>query len=149
MPTCDSQEIEEELARRRNQQVVIQTLKEDIIDAVNDLKGKPDIWHLDGKQIAQCDTIIKKMVFNARESDHVAHVYDLVRGLFDVMRDVLKSTSTKSIKKDEVISEIKESKTDSELKMVKNLEIVIDVFKKAAERIGKVGERDWREVIEQ
>jgi hypothetical protein len=26
---------------------------------------------------------------------------------------------------------------------------VIDVFKKAAEKIGKIGERDWREVLEQ
>jgi len=89
------------------------------------------------------------MVFNAREADHVAHVYDLVRSLFDVMRDVLKSTQVQSMKKDEAITEIQESKADSQIKMVKNVEIVIDVFKKAAEKVGKVGERDWREVIEQ
>ena len=35
--------------------------------------------------------MIKKMVLNARESDHIAHSYDLVRGLFDVLREVQKS----------------------------------------------------------
>ena len=40
-----------------------QALKEDIIDAINDLKGKPDIWSLSQKQVRMCDDIIKKMVF--------------------------------------------------------------------------------------
>jgi len=39
-------------------------LKEDIIDAVNDLKGQRDIWDLSDAQVKQCDNVIKKMVFN-------------------------------------------------------------------------------------
>jgi hypothetical protein len=31
------------------------------------------------------------MVLNARDKDHVAHVYDLVRQLLDILRDVYKS----------------------------------------------------------
>ena len=34
-------------------------------------------------------------------------------------------------------------------KTTKNFEIVIDVYKRAADRIGRVGEREWREVVEQ
>ena len=40
-------------------------------------------------------------------------------------------------------------KSENETKILKNIEIVIDVFKKSAEKIGKIGERDWREVLEQ
>lgn len=40
-------------------------------------------------------------------------------------------------------------KSENETKVLKNIEIVIEVFKKAAEKIGKIGERDWREVLEQ
>ena len=89
------------------------------------------------------------MVFSANEADQALHIYDLVRSLFDVMREVLQNTSSKAVKKDEVITEIKESRTDNEIKFIKNVEIVIDVFKKAGEKTGKAGERDWREVIEQ
>jgi hypothetical protein len=37
----------------------------------------------------------------------------------------------------------------NELKLVKNLEIVVDVFKKAAEKVARTGETEWRDVIEQ
>ena len=83
--------LREEHARRQAQSVLVQSIKEDIIDAVNDLKAKDNIWALNKRQKEQCDVIIKKMVFNARESDHVAHAYDLVRGLFDIVRDVIKA----------------------------------------------------------
>ena len=33
--------------------------------------------------------------------------------------------------------------------MCKNIEIVNDVFKKATEKIGKMGEREWKNVFEQ
>ena len=33
--------------------------------------------------------------------------------------------------------------------MIKNIEIAADVFRKAAEKAGKMGEREWKEVIEQ
>jgi len=89
------------------------------------------------------------MVFSASLEDSGGHIYDLVRSLFDVLRDIIQGVGAKTARKDEVITEIKEAKTDNEIKFVKNVEIVIDVFKKAAEKIGKVGERDWREVLEQ
>ena len=65
---------------------IIQSIKEDIIDAVNDLKAKSDIWNLSEKQVAKCDTIIKKMVFNSGSNE--GHTYDLVRSLFDILREV-------------------------------------------------------------
>ena len=41
--------IEEEPANKFNQQVVIQSLKEDIIDSVNDLKSNQEVWNLTTK----------------------------------------------------------------------------------------------------
>jgi len=38
----------------------------------------------------QCDVIIKKMVFNQGDTYNPAHTYDLVRALFDVLREVMK-----------------------------------------------------------
>ena len=38
---------------------------------------------------------------------------------------------------------------EADRKMLKNLELVVDVYKRAADRIGRVGEREWREVIDQ
>jgi len=32
--------------------------------------------------------------------------------------------------------------------MVKNLEIVVDVFRRAAGKVAKTGEREWKDVIE-
>lgn len=33
--------------------------------------------------------------------------------------------------------------------MIKNIEIVADIFRKASEKVAKMGEREWKEVIEQ
>ena len=38
---------------------------------------------------------------------------------------------------------------EADRKMLKNLELIVDVYKWAADRIGRVGEREWREVIDQ
>jgi hypothetical protein len=69
--------------------------------------------------------------------------------LFDVLREVQLNSQSKLESKDVKINEIKECKSDGEAKIIKNIEIVVDVFKKAADKIGKIGERDWREVLEQ
>jgi len=37
----------------------------------------------------------------------------------------------------------------NEIKLIKNVEIVIDVFRKAAEKVARTGETEWRDVIEQ
>ena len=37
----------------------------------------------------------------------------------------------------------------SEIKLIKNIEIVIDVFRKSADKVGKTGEKEWKDVIEQ
>jgi len=64
-------------------------VKESIIDSVNDLKGREEIWgKLSEEQVRACDTIIKKMVLNAREPDYVGHLYELVKSFFDVLRDI-------------------------------------------------------------
>ena len=42
-----------------------------------------------------CDSIIKKMVLNSKE-DSVAHTYDLVRCLFDILRDLMKHRTKQS-----------------------------------------------------
>ena len=52
------------------------------------------------------------MVFNARESDHLGHTYDLVRSLFDVLREVQLNSQSKLESKDQKITEIKEHKSD-------------------------------------
>ncbi len=43
---------------------------------------------------------------------------------------------------------IKAEKSDNERKMCKNIEIVNDVFRKATEKIGKMGEREWKDVFD-
>jgi hypothetical protein len=50
--------------------------------------------------------------------------------------------------KDAEIINIKEEKGDKEFKLIKNIEIVIDVIKRAADKVGKIGKRDWKEVFE-
>ena len=87
------------------------------------------------------------MVFNSGSNE--GHTYDLVRSLFDVLREVQVNSQNKLQSKDAKIVEVIENKSDNEAKIVKNLEIVIEVFKKSSEKIGKVGEREWREVLEQ
>lgn len=52
-----------------------------------------------------------------------------------------------SIDPSSLTSERRYSEVDK--KTTKNLELVIEVYKRAADRIGRVGEREWREVIEQ
>ena len=90
-----------------------------------------------------------KMIFNTHGGNHVAHTYDLVRSLFDVLRDV----HTKKIKviasQSDQIRDTQDNKSEGELKLIKNVEIVADVFRKAAEKVAKMGEREWKEVIEQ
>ena len=87
------------------------------------------------------------MVFNNGMNE--GHTYDLVRSLFDILREVQVNSQNKLESKDAKIVEVQENKSDNEAKIVKNLEIVIEVFKKSSEKIGKVGEREWREVLEQ
>ena len=41
------------------------------------------------------------------------------------------------------------NREQKERKLVKNLEISIDVFQRAAEKLGKTGEREWQEVLNQ
>lgn len=89
------------------------------------------------------------MVLNAREKDHVAHIYDLVRALLDILRDVYKNYNHKADNRLGEIQSIKAEKSDIERKICKNLEIVIDLFGKATEKVGKIGEREWKEVFEQ
>lgn len=125
--------------------VIIQALKEDIIDAVNDLKGKPEIWNLSQELKHQCDNIIKKMVF-CQSQQNIGHVYDLVRSLFDVLRKTLKDKQNEPAQAHARVDLNREQK---ERKLVKNLEISIDVFQRAAEKLGKTGEREWQEVLNQ
>lgn len=42
-----------------------------------------------------------------------------------------------------------ENPSDGELKMIKNIEIAADVFRKASEKAAKMGEREWKDTIEQ
>ena len=89
------------------------------------------------------------MIFNAREADYVAHLYDLMRGLFDVLREVMKETSVKQNRQSQDIKAAKQDRSEGESRIIKNLEIIKDVFKKGAEKMEKLGEREWREVIDQ
>ena len=82
-------------------------IKEDIIDAVNDLKAK-DFWQLDGQQQAACDNIIKKMVLSAKERDHAGYVYDLTRDFFDVLRSVLKANGQRTERRDAEFTGLKQ-----------------------------------------
>jgi len=78
--------------RKHQEKLIDHALKEDIIDAVNDLKGRKEIWNLSDAQVKQCDNVIKKMVFNQGGAEYnVAHTYDLVRGIFDVLREVMRN----------------------------------------------------------
>lgn len=52
---------------------VIQSIKEDVLDVINDMKR--DFWQLNQDQLNECDNIIKKMVFGARERDHIGSIY--------------------------------------------------------------------------
>ena len=74
---------------------IIDAVREDIVDAVNDLKQQNRIWDLSAEQMKACDSIIKKMVLNSKE-DSVAHTYDLVRCLFDILRDLMKNRTKQS-----------------------------------------------------
>lgn len=46
------------------------------------------------------------------------------------------------------IEQVRKTISLSELKMIKNLEILVDVLKKGAERVGKTGEKEWKDVVE-
>lgn len=46
-------------------------------------------------------------------------------------------------------SSVSSNRYDSEQTTATNIRQVIDVYKNAAERFGRVGEKEWREVIEQ
>jgi len=74
-----------------------------------------------------CDRIIKKMVLHAGSGEEdVGHVYDLVRSLFDVVREVLKRSATAS-RKESLAA------TASDRVLSRNIGIIIAEFKKAAE----------------
>lgn len=70
--------------------MVVESIKEDILSVVSDLKEKP-YWELASEDKEKCDQIIRKMVFNARERDHIGHVYDLTRNVFDIVKSVTKN----------------------------------------------------------
>lgn len=140
---------QEEIVRKHNDQLLDHALKEDIIDAVNDLKGQRDIWDLSDAQVKQCDNVIKKMVFNQGSGQQsVAQTYDLVRGVFDVLREVMKEKASQTSKHSQQVKDFEVGVQQNELKMVKNLEIVVDVFRRAAGKVAKTGEREWKDVIE-
>lgn len=46
----------------REQEVVISAIKEDLVDAINDLKSKTEIWNISPDTQKKCDQIIKTMV---------------------------------------------------------------------------------------
>ena len=69
---------------------IVKALKEDILDAVNDLKSKTEIWNLGKDLNAQCDSLVKKMVCGGLKESS-GHVYDLVRNLFDILRQAMSS----------------------------------------------------------
>lgn len=79
----------------------------------------------------------------------MAHAYDLVRAVFDVLREVFKARGLQQERREGEMQEVKAGKSEAERKMQKNLEIAREIFKKAADKVNKVGEREWREVIEQ
>tara|TARA_B110000285_G_C14920614_1_gene512403 strand:- start:302 stop:571 length:270 start_codon:yes stop_codon:yes gene_type:complete len=89
------------------------------------------------------------MVLNAREADSVAHAYDLVRGLFDVLREIQSSKKNDISKQGQELRDHVENPSDGELKMIKNIEIAADIFRKASEKASKMGEREWKDTIEQ
>ena len=89
------------------------------------------------------------------EREQLTAVFEYVRSLFDVLRGVMKGrqravTEEASLQNNDDASSLSSNRmTESERKTVKNIELVIDIYKRAADRIGRVGEREWREVIEQ
>lgn len=64
----------------------------------------------------------------------------------DVLRRLLLPSKSAESRRDR--SKSVERPGDSR-KLVKGVEIVADVFRKAADKVGKVGEREWRQVFEQ
>lgn len=124
-------------------------LKEDLVDAVNDLKSKSKIWNLTPELQKRCDGIIKTMVLCQGDQDSPGQVYDLVRALFDVLREVMKLKGKQHRHQDDQIQEYRETQSLHERRLIKNIEIVIDVLRKASEKVGKTGEKEWKDVIEQ
>lgn len=83
------------------------------------------------------------------ENETPAHLYDLVRAVFDVVRQIMKEKKRDKQSHHEELEQVKKSISLSELKMIKNLEILIDVLKKGSEKVGKAGEKEWKDVVEQ
>ena len=61
----------------------------------------------------------------------------------------MKNSNAKNLNTEAEIDHIREEKGSQEIRLIKNIEIVIEVFKKASERLGRLGKRDWKEVLEQ
>ena len=56
-----------------------------------------------------CDDIIKKMVFQGGQAQmQVAHTYDLVRSLFDILRDLMKLKNSEKSKQEEIFKSTQE-----------------------------------------
>ena len=72
-----------------------------------------------------------------------------MRSLFDILREVQARKRKVIANQSDQIRETQENQSEGELKLVKNVEIVADVFRKAAEKVAKMGEREWKEVMEQ
>jgi hypothetical protein len=125
-----------------------QRIKEDMLDVINDLKAK-QAWQLSEEQAADADAIVKRMIFS--KSDDVGHVYELVRSLFELLRSWTRdSLSQQQLPQPpQIESRGREEDQETTRRISKNIEIVLDVFKRAAEKVGKVGEREWRQVFDQ
>ena len=77
------------MIEQRDHSEVTDHIKAGIIDLINDLKAKDEIWgKLTEDQTLACDGIIKKMVLNAKEVDYIGQTFDLVKSFFDVIRDI-------------------------------------------------------------
>ena len=72
-----------------------------------------------------------------------------MRSIFDILRDMMQGKSAMKIKDRQRHREERDSKSRHELKMIKHLETVADVFKKSAERVGKTGEKEWMNTLRQ
>lgn len=126
-----------------------------MLDVVNDLKSEPH-WQLNESQKAGCDAIVKKMVFS--RNDDASFVYELVRSLFDLLRSIAKGgqlppsqvqSHPQLPSSNDTYQKGRAEDADGTRRICKNIEIVLDVFKRAADKVGKVGEREWRQVFDQ
>lgn len=119
----------------------MQQVKEGLFDLISQVK---ESFTLESGSTKNLDALVKQMIMNS--SFDFTMVQSLLTQLITTLSDHLKQTA--KLQKQPFLDDKEESESkDSDRELKRRIEIVIQVFSQAANKLNRI-DRDWQQVID-